>query len=64
MFNLISNVNEMVDDGVDQTEWAIGYSEAQAKELVAGAGLQLDRIVRWYRPEHEVCWLWVCASKS
>ncbi len=64
VFNLISDINEQVDDGVENTEWIIGYSKRQAIELVERSGLRVERLVRWYRPENEVSWLWVCASKK
>lgn len=63
VFNLLSDINEQVDDGAENTEWIIGYSKEQAKTLVENSGLTLDRLVRWYRPENEVSWLWVCAEK-
>lgn len=63
VFNLISEVNESLNDGVPETEWAIGYSREQTKSLVAAASLECERIVRWYRPENEVSWLWVAARK-
>lgn len=64
VFNLISEVNENLNDGVPETEWAIGYSRGQAYDLIADAGLQCERIVRWYRPENDVSWLWVATRKS
>ncbi len=64
IFNLISEVNETVNDGVVETEWAIGYSRQQTQSLVTDAGLTCERIVRWYRPENDVSWLWVAARKS
>lgn len=63
VFNLISEVNESLNDGVVDTEWAIGYTRDQARELVEDAGLEVERIVRWYRPENEVSWLWVAGRK-
>lgn len=63
VFNLISDINEQVDDGVEDTEWIIGYSKEQASALVESSGLRVERLVRWYRPENEVSWLWVCAHK-
>ena len=63
VFNLISDVNETVNDGVAETEWAIGYSRPQAESLIADAELGCERIVRWYRPENDVSWLWVAARK-
>ncbi|GJM13237.1 MAG: hypothetical protein DHS20C12_16400 [Pseudohongiella sp.] len=62
VFNLLSDINEQVDDGAENTEWIIGYSKKQAVALVENSGLKLDRLVRWYRPENEVSWLWVCAQ--
>ena len=64
VFNLISDINEQVDDGVENTEWIIGYSKQQAIALVEKSGLRVERLVRWYRPENEVSWLWVCATKK
>lgn len=64
VFNLLSDINEEIDDGVENTEWIIGYSREQAQALVEGSGLSIDRLVRWYRPENEVSWLWVCASRK
>lgn len=49
VFNLISEVNENLNDGVPETEWAIGYSRRQAYSLVADAGIQCERIVRLYK---------------
>ena len=64
VFNLISDINEHVDDGVEDTEWVIGYSRDQAITLVENSGLSVERMVRWYRPENEVSWLWVCARRN
>jgi len=64
VFNLISDINEELDDGVENTEWIIGYSKAQALALVENSGLNMERLVRWYRPENAVSWLWVCASRK
>ncbi|MEX0963872.1 MAG: class I SAM-dependent methyltransferase [Pseudohongiellaceae bacterium] len=61
VFNLLSNINEDLNSGIEGTEWAIGYSEEQAAKLVEQSGLHLDKIVSWSRPETEVRWLWVCA---
>jgi ubiquinone/menaquinone biosynthesis C-methylase UbiE len=63
VFNLLSNVNLELNHGDIDTEWAIGYSRQQAGELVASAGLKLQRLVRWSRPETEISWLWVQAGK-
>lgn len=64
VFNLLSDINEQLDDGVEDTEWIIGYSREQAVSLVENSGLSVERIVRWYRPENEVSWLWVCATRE
>jgi len=64
VFNLLSDINEGIDDGVEDTEWIIGYSREQALALIENAGLRMERIVRWYRPENEVSWLWVCAIRN
>ncbi|PCJ22328.1 MAG: hypothetical protein COA96_14755 [SAR86 cluster bacterium] len=61
VFNLIANINENVNDGKIDTEWAIGYSEEQALALLEQANLKLNKIVKWFRPETETCWLWVSA---
>lgn len=63
VFNLLSDINEQVDDGAENTEWTIGYSREQAIALVEGSGLSVERLVRWYRPENAVSWLWVCARR-
>jgi len=63
VFNLISGANENLNDGAVDTEWAIGYSHEQAAALVAQAGLQTRRIVRWSRPETPISWLWVLAGR-
>tara|TARA_R110002073_G_scaffold36899_5_gene107320 strand:- start:910 stop:1659 length:750 start_codon:yes stop_codon:yes gene_type:complete len=59
VFNLLSNINEDLNTGTENTEWAIGYSEEQAAELLVQSGLCLDKIVSWSRPETQVRWLWV-----
>ncbi len=64
VFNLLSDINEQVDDGAEDTEWTIGYSKDQAIALVENSGLSVERLVRWYRPENEVSWLWVCAKSN
>lgn len=64
VFNLLSNINEDANSGAENTEWAIGYSEQQAVELLQHSGLTPNKIVRWSRPETEVTWLWVCAQRS
>lgn len=62
-FNLLSNVNEDINKGETATEWAIGYSKQQARELVEAAGLKLIRLVNWSRPETKMSWLWVLAGR-
>lgn len=64
VFNLLSDINEEIDDGIEDTEWIIGYSKEQAIALVESSGLSIERLVRWYRPENEVSWLWVCAKRN
>lgn len=63
VFNLLSGMNEQLNSGEDLTEWAIGYEREQAIELVQKAGLKIERITRWSRPEHDLSWLWVHAKK-
>jgi len=64
VFNLLSNVNHVLNDGTLNTEWAIGYSEDQARELIVDSGLKCSRIVSWSRPETEITWLWILATKQ
>jgi SAM-dependent methyltransferase len=64
VFNLVSNINEDKNDGALDTEWAIGYSEAQTADLLNRAGLQLQKISKWSGPESSASWLWVAASKK
>ena len=64
VFNLVSCINEDKNDGVVETEWAIGYSESQAQDLLAKAGLQLQKMTKWSGPESIASWLWVAASKK
>lgn len=64
VFNLLSNVNQVVNDGELNTEWAIGYSEDQARKMVADAGLNCAKVVSWGRPENEIAWLWISATKQ
>jgi len=59
IFNLLSGMNEEVNDGVSGTEWAIGYSRDQAEELVNEANLKVSRIVTWRAANMDACWLWV-----
>lgn len=64
VFNLVSMINEDINTGISETEWAIGYSKEQAEELVAQAGLKLQKIVTWSGPETTASWLWVAAGKK
>ena len=64
IFNLLSGINEDRDDGVAGTEWAIGYSLAQARALLTDCGLVESKIVRWSGPGTDVSWLWVQARKQ
>lgn len=63
VFNLLSGINESEDSGIAQTEWAIGYSEQQAAQLLKKAGLKPHRMVLWSRPETAMKWLWVRAGR-
>jgi len=62
IFNLLSGMNEDVNDGVIGAEWVIGYNRDQTVELVQQAGLQVNRIVTWRAKNSDVRWLWVEAS--
>lgn len=64
VFNLVSSINEDKNDGIAETEWAIGYSESQAQDLLASAGLQLQKMTKWSGPESSASWLWIAASKN
>lgn len=64
VFNLVSNINESKNDGVMETEWAIGYNEAQTRDLLEAAGLRLQKMSKWSGPESSASWLWVAASKN
>lgn len=64
VFNLVSNINENKNDGVIETEWAIGYNETQTKDLLETAGLELQKMSKWSGPESSASWLWVAASKK
>lgn len=64
VFNLVSSINEDKNDGVAETEWAIGYSESQAQDLLDKAGLQLQKMTKWSGPESSASWLWVAAGKK
>jgi len=64
VFNLLSGINEQIDDGAEDTEWSIGYGRDQAIALVEDSGLNVERLVRWYRLENKVKWLWVCATRN
>ena len=62
-FNLLTGINEDADSGIDETEWAIGYSEAAVKELLDAAGLELIKMNKWCGPGTDVGWLWVLAGQ-
>lgn len=64
VFNLISNVNEDLNSGESETEWAIGYSREQALALLNQAGFESIKITRWSGPESDVSWLWLCARPT
>jgi len=64
VFNLLTNINEELNTGEINTEWAIGYSHEQANAMVQDAGLSLLRMTTWSRPETDVQWLWVLASNN
>ncbi|MDO9318524.1 MAG: methyltransferase domain-containing protein [Gammaproteobacteria bacterium] len=62
IFNLLTNVNEAVNTGDSETEWAIGYSPAQAEALLAGSGLSAIKMCTWSTPGSDAGWLWVQAG--
>ena len=64
VFNLLSNINEELNEGEQHTEWAIGYSEDQARNLLRDSGLREERLVYWGRPETAINWLWVSGIKQ
>lgn len=64
IFNLLTNFNEAVDTGDSETEWAIGYSPAQALELLASSGFVSLKMCTWSAPGSDTGWLWVQAGKS
>lgn len=61
-FNLLTGINEDADSGINETEWAIGYSEAAVTELLDAAGLELMKLNKWCGPGTDVGWLWVLAG--
>ena len=63
VFNLLSNINEELNEGEQHTEWAIGYSDDQARNLLRDSGLREERLVRWSRLETDINWLWVAGIK-
>ncbi len=63
IFNLLSGINEDIDDGAAGTEWAIGYNRDQAMELVHDANLQVSQIVTWRAEKMKACWLWIEACQ-
>jgi SAM-dependent methyltransferase len=63
-FNLLSNINEDLDDGEFGTEWAIGYRVESVNALLEELGLRPEKITRWSSPGYEVAWLWVLATKA
>lgn len=64
VFNLVSMINEDINEGLDHTEWAIGYSREQAKSLVTESGLHLHKMVTWSGPDAAANWLWLAAGKK
>ena len=62
-FNLLSGVNETINEGEFETEWAIGYSIEQAKSLVEKANFNLEKLVRWSGKGSDMSWIWILASK-
>jgi SAM-dependent methyltransferase len=64
IFNLLTNVNEAVNTGDSETEWAIGYSPAQAEALLADSGLSAIRMCTWSTPGSDAGWLWVTAGRQ
>ncbi len=63
IFNLISGINEDVDEGEPGTEWVIGYGIEQARLLADRVGLKFTRINRWRATKMNASWLWVEAIK-
>lgn len=59
VFNLVSGVNEGLNDGPNHYEWLIGYSPEQARALVAESGLRLGKWVTWKTPNVPSTWLWL-----
>ena len=64
VFNLLSNINEELNEGEQHTEWAIGYSDDQARNLLRDSALREERLVHWSRPETAISWLWVSGIKQ
>lgn len=62
-FNLLTGINEDGNSGVIGTEWAIGYNQQTALELLAGTGLEVDKMLTWTGPGTDIGWIWICASK-
>jgi len=60
-FNLLSGINEQANEGDLDTEWAIGYSEQAASELLSSTGYALEKQVHWSGPGSDVAWLWLLA---
>ncbi|MES2604816.1 MAG: class I SAM-dependent methyltransferase [Pseudomonadota bacterium] len=64
IFNLLTNINEAVNTGDNETEWAIGYSPAQAEALLASSGLSALKMCTWTMPGSNAGWLWVQAGRQ
>ncbi|MFQ5932555.1 MAG: class I SAM-dependent methyltransferase [Nitrospiraceae bacterium] len=62
LFNLLSGVNHTTQDGDSYAEWALGYREQEAINMIHVAGLHLLRIHRWSVTGVEPYWLWVIAE--
>ncbi|MDT8427458.1 MAG: class I SAM-dependent methyltransferase [Pseudomonadales bacterium] len=63
VFNLLTGINDAVDQGEEHTEWAIGYTRQQADALLHACNLKADRIVQWYASDTAAGWLWIQASR-
>lgn len=64
VFNLLCGLNEGIDDGDYGVEWAIGYSKDQAREMLVGVGLTLEKMVQWSAEGAPASWLWISARRS
>jgi len=63
IFNLISGINENVEQGEPETEWVIGYSLEQVKGLADESHLKLEQVKRWRAAHLDASWLWIKAGK-